>query len=153
MVLVTGERRGASDLLTAVLRAGLDVADITMQEPSLQSVFIKLTGRDLRDYASAMSTVLAVIRKDLLRRLRSPLSPAIYLLFPDRLRAADRPDLRRSGRRSRRSSSPSDEDGGLAARFLRSSVRAGPGADPFRHRGGRHARATGLIEDNKISRS
>jgi ABC-2 type transport system ATP-binding protein len=49
MVSVTGERRAASDLLASVLRSGLDVADITMQEPSLQSVFIKLTGRELRD--------------------------------------------------------------------------------------------------------
>jgi ABC-2 type transport system ATP-binding protein len=49
MVAVVGERRAASDLLTTVLRAGLDIADITMQEPSLQNVFIKLTGRDLRD--------------------------------------------------------------------------------------------------------
>lgn len=49
MVSVTGERRAASDLLATVLRSGLDVADITMQEPSLQSVFIKLTGRELRD--------------------------------------------------------------------------------------------------------
>ncbi len=49
MVSVTGERRAASDLLTTILRSGVDVADITMQEPSLQNVFIKLTGRDLRD--------------------------------------------------------------------------------------------------------
>jgi hypothetical protein len=49
MVSVTGERRAASDLLATILRAGIDVADITMQEPSLQSVFIKLTGRELRD--------------------------------------------------------------------------------------------------------
>jgi ABC-2 type transport system ATP-binding protein len=49
MVSVTGERRAASDMLTTILRSGVDVADITMQEPSLQNVFIKLTGRDLRD--------------------------------------------------------------------------------------------------------
>jgi len=49
MVSVAGDRRAASELLTSVLRAGVEIADITMQEPSLQSVFIKLTGRELRD--------------------------------------------------------------------------------------------------------
>lgn len=49
MVSVSGERRAASELLTSLLRKNLEIADITMQEPSLQSVFIKLTGRELRD--------------------------------------------------------------------------------------------------------
>ncbi len=49
MVSVTGEHKQAAELLAHVLRLGLEVADISMQEPSLQSVFIKLTGRELRD--------------------------------------------------------------------------------------------------------
>jgi ABC-2 type transport system ATP-binding protein len=49
MLSVSGEQSAASDLLSAVLRGGMEVADISMQEPSLQSVFIKLTGRELRD--------------------------------------------------------------------------------------------------------
>lgn len=49
VVAVTGEKRAAADMLSAVLSSNLEIADITMQEPSLQSVFIKLTGRELRD--------------------------------------------------------------------------------------------------------
>jgi hypothetical protein len=49
MVAVTGEKKAAAEVLSTILRAGLEIADITMQEPSLQSVFIKLTGRELRD--------------------------------------------------------------------------------------------------------
>ncbi len=49
MVAVTGEEGAASDVLSTIMRAGIEVADISMQEPSLQSVFIKLTGRELRD--------------------------------------------------------------------------------------------------------
>jgi ABC-type multidrug transport system ATPase subunit len=29
--------------------AGIEVTDISMQKPSLESVFLKLTGRELRD--------------------------------------------------------------------------------------------------------
>ena len=49
MLAVAGEQRAASEVLSSVLRAGLEVTEISMQEPSLQSVFIKLTGRELRD--------------------------------------------------------------------------------------------------------
>jgi ABC-2 type transport system ATP-binding protein len=49
MIAVSGGRGAASELLAAVVRAGIDVAEISMQEPSLQNVFIKLTGRELRD--------------------------------------------------------------------------------------------------------
>jgi ABC-2 type transport system ATP-binding protein len=49
MLSVMGEHQAASGVLSTVLRAGCEVSDITMQEPSLQSLFIKLTGRELRD--------------------------------------------------------------------------------------------------------
>jgi ABC-2 type transport system ATP-binding protein len=49
MLAVGGERRHAADLLASLLRHGIDVSDIAMEEPSLQSVFLKLTGRELRD--------------------------------------------------------------------------------------------------------
>jgi ABC-2 type transport system ATP-binding protein len=49
MVSVTGERRAAFDLLSSLMRAGLSIGDLAMQEASLQSVFIRLTGRELRD--------------------------------------------------------------------------------------------------------
>ena len=49
MLAVTGEKQTASKVLSAILGSDLEIADITMQEPSLQSLFIKLTGRDLRD--------------------------------------------------------------------------------------------------------
>ena len=46
---VRGESGPASEILSAVLKAGIELTDITMQEPTLQNLFIKLTGRDLRD--------------------------------------------------------------------------------------------------------
>jgi ABC-2 type transport system ATP-binding protein len=49
MLSVPGEQHKAPEVLSLVLRSGLEIADITMQEPSLQSLFLKLTGRDLRD--------------------------------------------------------------------------------------------------------
>ena len=49
MLSVTGEHRAASEVLSSVLRANIEVSGISMQEPSLQSVFLKLTGRELRD--------------------------------------------------------------------------------------------------------
>jgi ABC-2 type transport system ATP-binding protein len=49
MVSITGERRAAFDLLSSLMRAGLTIGDLAMQEASLQSVFIRLTGRELRD--------------------------------------------------------------------------------------------------------
>jgi ABC-2 type transport system ATP-binding protein len=49
MLSVLGEQRTASETLSAVLRADLDVLEVSMQEPTLQSVFLKLTGRELRD--------------------------------------------------------------------------------------------------------
>ncbi len=49
VVAVDGEKRAAAEALSALLRAELDVSEVALQEPSLQSVFIKLTGRELRD--------------------------------------------------------------------------------------------------------
>jgi ABC-2 type transport system ATP-binding protein len=49
MLAVTGEKQAASGVLSTILGSDLEIADITMQEPSLQSLFIKLTGRELRD--------------------------------------------------------------------------------------------------------
>jgi ABC-2 type transport system ATP-binding protein len=44
-----GEGRSAADLLSMTLRAGIEIEEIAIREPSLQNVFIKLTGRELRD--------------------------------------------------------------------------------------------------------
>jgi ABC-2 type transport system ATP-binding protein len=38
-----------TDLLGTCSTAGVDVTDISLQKPSLESVFLKLTGRELRD--------------------------------------------------------------------------------------------------------
>jgi len=49
-LLATGGERGeAAALLARLLKAGLPVADISIQPPNLQSLFLKLTGRELRD--------------------------------------------------------------------------------------------------------
>ncbi len=40
----------ASEALAALLQRGLSVTDIAIQEPTLQSLFLKLTGRELRDW-------------------------------------------------------------------------------------------------------
>jgi ABC-2 type transport system ATP-binding protein len=45
----TAGGRSAADLLSMLLRAGIEVEEIAIREPSLQNVFIKLTGRELRD--------------------------------------------------------------------------------------------------------
>lgn len=46
---VAGEKRAATETLASLLHADLAVSEVSIQEPSLQSVFIKLTGRELRD--------------------------------------------------------------------------------------------------------
>lgn len=49
-VLDVGSERGeAAGLLARVLSQGLALDDISIQPPSLQSLFLKLTGRELRD--------------------------------------------------------------------------------------------------------
>ena len=50
MVLsVEGSGRGAVDLLGRVLTDGLAVDGISIQPPSLNTLFLNLTGRELRD--------------------------------------------------------------------------------------------------------
>ncbi len=46
--LTTG-REGAAGVLESLLGTGLPIEDVTVREPSLQSVFLQLTGRELRD--------------------------------------------------------------------------------------------------------
>ncbi|MFH1144984.1 MAG: ABC transporter ATP-binding protein [Candidatus Eisenbacteria bacterium] len=46
---VGSERGEAAGILGRVLKRGLPVDDISIQPPSLQSLFLKLTGRELRD--------------------------------------------------------------------------------------------------------
>jgi ABC-2 type transport system ATP-binding protein len=45
--------KGASQLLPKIIRiaegAGLEVLDLSVAEPTLETVFINLTGKDLRD--------------------------------------------------------------------------------------------------------
>ncbi len=45
----TGDSRAIGPLLQDFMSAGLRVEDVSIREPSLESVFIKLTGRELRD--------------------------------------------------------------------------------------------------------
>jgi ABC-2 type transport system ATP-binding protein len=45
----SGSRRSAADLLAALFGGGLSVDGVSIQPPSLQSLFLKLTGRELRD--------------------------------------------------------------------------------------------------------
>jgi ABC-2 type transport system ATP-binding protein len=49
MLDVTAESAGLSAALARILGSGLAVEDVSIQEPGLQSVFLKLTGRELRD--------------------------------------------------------------------------------------------------------
>jgi ABC-2 type transport system ATP-binding protein len=46
---VGAAREVAAEVLARVLSRGLGVDDVSIQEPSLQGVFLKLTGRELRD--------------------------------------------------------------------------------------------------------
>jgi ABC-2 type transport system ATP-binding protein len=41
--------RGAVETLTAILSGGLPIEDVSIQPPSLNSLFLRLTGRELRD--------------------------------------------------------------------------------------------------------
>jgi hypothetical protein len=40
---------GAARALEKILGSGLEIEDVTVREPSLENVFLKLTGRELRD--------------------------------------------------------------------------------------------------------
>ena len=46
---VSSEGPGLLGVLAEVLASGLDLDDVSIQQPNLQSVFIRLTGRELRD--------------------------------------------------------------------------------------------------------
>jgi linearmycin/streptolysin S transport system ATP-binding protein len=46
---LTGENYGLAGLVERVGKAGLELADVSIQKPTLESVFLKLTGRELRD--------------------------------------------------------------------------------------------------------
>ncbi len=43
------EGYGIAPLVSQLSRSGLEIADISIQKPTLESVFLKLTGRELRD--------------------------------------------------------------------------------------------------------
>jgi hypothetical protein len=44
-----GERRGAVELLSALFAEGVVMDSVSIEPPSLNSLFLKLTGRGLRD--------------------------------------------------------------------------------------------------------
>jgi ABC-2 type transport system ATP-binding protein len=46
---VTGASRKLPDLLAALAASGAEVRETTMTQPSLESLFIKLTGKELRE--------------------------------------------------------------------------------------------------------
>jgi ABC-2 type transport system permease protein len=99
-----------------------------------------------------MRTFLAVVRKDLLRKLRSPLGPVIYLIFPVLFALLIGFTFGSSGEKT----APIkvalvDEDGGLASRLLKSSFAQDRMTTRFDIVEASMARATQLIENNKIS--
>jgi len=49
VMTVEGSGRGAVDVLTRVLSGGLAIDGVSIQPPSLNTVFLNLTGRELRD--------------------------------------------------------------------------------------------------------
>ena len=46
---LTGDHYGLAALVERVAKAGMELADLSVQKPTLESVFLKLTGRELRD--------------------------------------------------------------------------------------------------------
>ena len=46
---LVGENYGLASLVERLSKAGLELADLSVQKPTLESVFLKLTGRELRD--------------------------------------------------------------------------------------------------------
>jgi len=44
-----GDQYGLAQLVERLSQAGIDLADLSVQKPTLESVFLKLTGRELRD--------------------------------------------------------------------------------------------------------
>ena len=49
MLQFTKEGFGIAPLLQQLTQAGIEIADLSIQKPTLESVFLKLTGRELRD--------------------------------------------------------------------------------------------------------
>ncbi len=49
MLATNGEGTGAVNILSAVLKSDLAVEGVSIQPPSLNGLFLKLTGRELRD--------------------------------------------------------------------------------------------------------
>lgn len=48
-VNLLGEQYGLAGLVTKLSQSGVELADLSVQKPTLESVFLKLTGRELRD--------------------------------------------------------------------------------------------------------
>ena len=48
-IYLTDEKFGLAPLVAQLAAAGIALADLSMQKPTLESVFLKLTGRALRD--------------------------------------------------------------------------------------------------------
>ncbi|MGH7969650.1 MAG: ABC transporter ATP-binding protein [Limisphaerales bacterium] len=48
-VNLLAERYGLAGLVTKLSQSGVELADLSVQKPTLESVFLKLTGRELRD--------------------------------------------------------------------------------------------------------
>jgi ABC-2 type transport system permease protein len=99
-----------------------------------------------------MRTFLAVVRKDLLRKLRSPLGPIIYLIFPVLFALLIGFTFGSSGDKT----APIklalvDEDGGVAARLLKSSFSQDRMPTRFDIIEADMTVASRMIEDNKIS--
>lgn len=99
-----------------------------------------------------MRTLIAVIRKDLLRKLRSPLGPVIFLLFPILFALLIGFTFGSSGDKA----APIkialvDEDKGLASRFLKSSFAQDRMPTRFDIVEAEMAEAERLVEDNKVS--
>ncbi len=49
MLLVPGGSRGVGPALEGLYGAGLHLDDVLIKEPNLEDLFLKLTGRELRD--------------------------------------------------------------------------------------------------------
>jgi len=99
-----------------------------------------------------MRTLITVIRKDLLRKLRSPLGPIVFLIFPVLFALLIGFTFGSSGDKA----APIrialvDEDKGIASRFLKSSFAQDRMPTRFDIVEADMARANRLVEDNKVS--
>ena len=46
---LTGDHYGLASLVERMGKAGIELVDVSVQKPTLESVFLKVTGRELRD--------------------------------------------------------------------------------------------------------